>query len=125
METQEITRAFNIGYVNGSTDGKENNRYKRQHKRIEYNLGFNAGMKERMKKSIKNKPQLFHNSVAKHNKRRMTIIVSGGVVQDVIRENIDCELVIHDYDIEGVDVESNENCRQDIYNEWYQEIHLA
>ena len=55
METQENSRAFSIGYVNGSKDGKENNRYKREQKRIEYDLGFNAGTKERMKKSIKNK----------------------------------------------------------------------
>ena len=125
METNEIrkSRAYHNGYTH-AVKSFHNNHYKRNSKIIEYDTGFNDGTKEKMKKAIKNKPQLFHNSMSRHNKHRMTIIISGGSVQDVIRENIDCELVIHDYDIEGIDATTNEHCHQDENGEWYQEIHL-
>ena len=119
------TRAFNIGYADGINSDKQNNKYKRTNKRMEYDLGFKFALKEKMKTLIKNKPQLFHNSIPSHNKKRMTIVISGGSIQDVVRENIDCELVVHDYDIDGIDVESNVNCHQDIHGNYYQEIHVV
>ena len=37
-------------------------------------------------------------------KPKITIVVSGGCVQDVIRENIgDVDIVIHDYDVDNTD----------------------
>jgi hypothetical protein len=125
IKTDEIqkSRAYTYGY-NHAVKSFHNNQYKRNSKIIEYDAGFNDGLREKMRKTIKNKPQLFHNSVSRHNKNRITLIISGGSVQDVIRENIDCELIIHDYDIEGIDAETNEYCYKDENGEWYQEIYL-
>jgi hypothetical protein len=125
MEQNEIqkSRAYHNGY-DDALNQSHFNYYKREVKIREYDAGYIEGIKEKMKRTIKNKPQLFHNTMSRHNKHRMTIIISGGSVQDVIRENIDCELVIHDYDIEGIDAETNEYCHKDQYGEWYQEIHL-
>ena len=38
-------------------------------------------------------------------KKRITIVVKGGTIQDVIREKDDTQIIINDYDIEGEDVE--------------------
>jgi hypothetical protein len=112
-------------YINGIQDGEkgiENNFYKMPAKRIEYDAGFKIGMQTTIQKYIKSKPQLFHNSMSKHNKTRMTIIISGGSVQDVVRENTNCELVIHDYDMDGVNVELDADCKQDVNGKWYREV---
>lgn len=115
------TKAF----INGLQDGEkgvENNFYKMSAKRVEYDAGFKKGMLTTIQRFNKGKPQMFHNSMSKHNKTRMTIIISGGSVQDVVRENTNCELLIHDYDMEGVDVENNPDCKQDADGNWYREI---
>jgi hypothetical protein len=114
-----MTRAYKFGY-DDAVKYSHNNQYKRCLKRQEYDDGYNDGLKEKMKTHIKNKPQLFHNSVANHNKKRMTIHIQNGSVKDVVRENIDCELFICNYDIDGIDVETNKHCYQDQYGEWYQ-----
>lgn len=119
----EGTRAYRIGFKHGTSNGKENN-YKRKNKIEEYDTGFIKGQKEFMKTTIQNKPQLFHNSISNHSKKRLTISISGGVISDVVRENTDCELVIHDYDIGNIDPESNQHCKQDIYGNWYQIVKL-
>lgn len=123
MNDMETNRAYRIGFNHGRLNEKENN-YKRKNKIIEYDTGFNQGYKEFMKRTIKNKPQLFHNSVVNHSKKRLTISISGGIISDVVRENTDCELVIHDYDIEGIDPETNEHCYQDNDGNWYQIVAL-
>lgn len=117
-------KEFNTkAYINGLQDGEkgiENNFYKMSVKRVEYDAGFKKGMINAIKRFKNVKPQMFHNSMSKHNTRRMTIIISGGSVQDVVRENTDCELVIHDYDMEGV--ETDADCKQDVNGNWYREI---
>jgi hypothetical protein len=68
---------------------------------------------------IKTKPQLFIAAQAKNPK--LKIIVSGGYIQDIIKEscpNIDVE--IFDYDIDGMDIESNSNCFRDEKGEVFQ-----
>jgi hypothetical protein len=117
------TRAFKIGFTHGRTNSKENT-YKRKNKILEYETGFGEGNKQFMKNTIKNKPQLYHNSVADHSKKRLTISISGGMISDVVRENTDCELIIHDYDIDDIDPEMNKHCKQDIYGNWYQIVKL-
>jgi hypothetical protein len=117
------TRAFTIGLKHGRIN-EESNDYRRISKREEYSIGFNEGMKMFKKKEIKNKPQLFHNSMTTHDKKRMTISIKDGVIQDVLRENTDCELMIHDYDIEGIDPENNIHCKKDQEGNWYQKVSL-
>ncbi len=119
----ESTRAYKIGFNHGRVNERENN-YRRKNKIIEYETGFDEGHREFMKKTIKNKPQLFHNSIVSHSKKRLTISISDGIISDVVRENTDCELIIHDYDIEGIDPETNQHCQQDIYGNWYQIVKL-
>lgn len=60
----------------------------------------------------KPKPQLFIYTVS--TKPKVTIIVSGGSVQDIIKENCpEVEVVVHDYDIQGLDVDSDPTAYQD------------
>ena len=117
------TRAFSIGLKHGRIN-EEQNDYVRISKRKEYETGFDEGVKMYKKKEIKNKPQLFHNSMTTHDKKRMTISIKNGAIQDVLRENTDCELIIHDYDIEGIDTENNIHCKKDQEGQWYQKIRL-
>jgi hypothetical protein len=116
------TRAYKIGFENGKMFSNVKNPYKRKQKIDEYDKGFNDGIKNLMSKTLKNKPQMFHNGVSRHNKKTMIISMKGGIIQDVIRENTDCRLIIHDYDIEGVDPETNIYCEQDEKGIWYQKI---
>ena len=115
------TRAFRLGFKDGRINEEENT-YVRENKRIEYETGFSEGLKQFSKRHIKNKPQLFHNTMTNHNKKRMTISITDGVIHDVVRENTDCELVIHDYDIDGIDPESNIHCKKDENGKWYQKV---
>lgn len=117
------TRAFRIGFDHGKNN-REENTYKRENKRMEYNIGFSEGMKQFNKREIKNKPQLYHNSMTNHNKKRITLSISNGMIQDVVRENTDCELIIHDYDLEGIDPENNIHCKKDENGQWYQKVIL-
>jgi len=69
---------------------------------------------------IKTKPQMFIATQAKNPK--LKIIVSGGCVQDIVKEscpNIDVE--VFDYDIEGMDI-TDPNCYRDEKGECFQLI---
>lgn len=117
------TRAFSIGFNHGRINEEQNN-YIRNSKRKEYETGFGEGTKVFMSKVIKNKPQLFHNGSTRNDKKRITLSIKGGVIQDIVRENMECEIIIHDYDIEGIDTESNIHCKKDQDGESYQIIRL-
>jgi hypothetical protein len=53
---------------------------------------------------MKLKPQLYQTSITNHMKKKLTIIVKGGCVQDVIKENIpDTIIEVHDYDTDETD----------------------
>jgi hypothetical protein len=53
---------------------------------------------------MKLKPQLYQTSIINHMKKKLTIIVKGGCVQDVIKENIpDTIIEVHDYDVDETD----------------------
>lgn len=116
-------KAYDIGFNHGRINEEQNN-YIRTTKREEYDAGFEKGKKVFMSKIIKNKPQLFHNGASRNDKKRITISIKNGIIQDVVRENTDCELIIHDYDIEGIDVESNIHCEKDENGQPYQRISL-
>jgi hypothetical protein len=60
----------------------------------------------------KPKPQLFIYTVS--TKPKVTIIVSEGMVQDIIKENCpEVEVVVHDYDIQGMDVDNDPHLSKD------------
>jgi hypothetical protein len=53
---------------------------------------------------MKRKPQLYQTSITNHMKKKLTIIVHGGCVQDVVKENIpDTIIEVHDYDVDETD----------------------
>ena len=58
-------------------------------------------------------------------KKRITIVVKGGTIQDVIRENDDTQIIINDYDIEGEDVELGKHFKKDENGEVYRIIQLV
>lgn len=118
------TRAYNLGYRKGFLGFQKENNYKRISKINEYDSGYDEGFKMHTTKTYKNKPILFHNGIPNHSKKRITLSIKGGCISDIVRENVDCEVVVHDYDIEGVDVESNIHCKQDESGEFYQRIEL-
>jgi uncharacterized Rossmann fold enzyme len=66
------------------------------------------------------KPQLYIYAMTKSMKPKITIIVSGGAVQDVVKENTNIDLVIHDYDIEPHDTENRRDCYKDEHGDTYQ-----
>jgi uncharacterized Rossmann fold enzyme len=68
----------------------------------------------------KKKPQLYIYAMTKNMKPRITIIVSGGAVQDVIKENTNIELVVHDYDIEPHEFENKKNYYKDEHGNSFQ-----
>ena len=68
------------------------------------------------------KPQLYIYAMSKNLKPRVTIIVAGGAVQDVLKENTDIDLQIHDYDIEPNDAENRRDCFKDESGDTYQLI---
>lgn len=119
-----LSRAYSLGYRKGSLGFQRENNYKRISKINEYDEGYNEGLTMHNTKTFKNKPILFHNGIPTHNKKRIILSIKGGAISDVVRENVDCEVVVHDYDIEGVDVESNIHCKQDERGEFYQRIEL-
>jgi hypothetical protein len=49
------------------------------------------------------------------------IVISGGAVQSVCKP-AGVALEIRDYDVEGSDVENNDNCKQDEEGKWYQKM---
>lgn len=117
-------KAYDFGYNDGKQGLEKINYYNRPSKIQEYDEGYDEGLKMFKSKSFKNKPILFHNGTSKHNKKRITLSIKGGNIIDIVRENVDCEIVIHDYDIEGIDVHSNIHVHQDEKEEYYQKIHL-
>jgi hypothetical protein len=117
-------KAYDIGYRDGKSGFEKFNYYNRPSKIQEYDEGYNEGTKMHKNKSFKNKPLMFHNGTPKHNKKRITLSIKSGIVVDIVRENIDCEVVVHDYDLEGLDVENNIHTRQDENGEHYQQINM-
>jgi secreted PhoX family phosphatase len=117
-------KAYDHGYTAGKYGLQKANFYHRQDKIQEYDEGYNEGLKMYKNKSFKNKPIMFHNGTPKHNKKRITLSIKGGIIVDIVRENIDCEVVVHDYDLEGLDVETNIHVKQDENGEHYQQINL-
>ena len=49
------------------------------------------------------------------------IVIAGGAVQSVVKPR-GVALEIRDYDVDGADVEKNENCEQDEDGDWYQRM---
>jgi hypothetical protein len=116
------SRAFKIGFSDGLISGYKKV-YIRPKKIKEYDDGYVNGQKEFMKTKIE-KPQLFHNSISSHNKKRLTISILDDRIMDVVRENTDCQLVIHNYNIDGLNKETNIYCKKDEGGKWYQEVIL-
>lgn len=53
---------------------------------------------------MKLKPQLYQTSISNQMKKKLTIIVQGGCVQDIVKENIsDVIIEVHDYDVDETD----------------------
>ena len=52
--------------------------------------------------------------------KKILIIINGGVAQLEYKPD-DVELEIRDYDVECIDVENDERCKQDKDDDWYQE----
>ena len=60
----------------------------------------------------KTKPQMFVAAQAKTP--RLKIVVSGGYIQDIIKERCsEIEVQILDYDIQGMDIENNSEIYRD------------
>lgn len=80
--------------------------------------------KTRTKKVIptnKTKPIVIQSEVTQQLTPKITIIVSGGCVQDIIKERCtNTQVEIHDYDIEGIDAEGRYDCLQDKNGNTYQ-----
>lgn len=78
---------------------------------------------KRTKKVIptnKNKPIVIQSEVTQQTTPKITIIVSGGCVQDIIKERCtNTQVEIHDYDIEGLDMQ---DCIQDKNGDTFQVI---
>jgi hypothetical protein len=116
------SRAYRVGFQDG-IETKYRKIYIRPKKIQEYEDGYLDGQKEFMKTKLQ-KPQLFHNSISRHNKKRLTISILDDRIMDVMRENTDCQLVIHNYNLNDIDKETNVHCMQDESGKWYQEIVL-
>ena len=71
------------------------------------------------------KPFFIHSCVTNHMKKRITIVVKGGTIQDVVRENDDTQIIINDYDIEGENVELGRHFKKDENGEVYRIIQLV
>ena len=52
---------------------------------------------------------------------KVQVVIAGGAVQSVVKPR-GVALEIRDYDVEGSDLENNENCEQDEEGEWYQRM---
>ena len=52
---------------------------------------------------------------------KVQVVIAGGAVQSVVKPR-GVALEIRDYDIDGADVEKNENCEQDEEGDWYQRM---
>jgi len=53
---------------------------------------------------MKVKPQLYQTAVSNQLKKKMTIVMEGGLIQDIVKENISDVLIeVHDYDVDGID----------------------
>jgi hypothetical protein len=114
------TRAFIQGFQDGEV-GMERNTYKQSSKRIEYENGFKKVSKFTSKKPIKKKPQQFDHIMG-GKKEKIKIVIQDGIVQDIVRENTNCEFILQDYDLEGFDYDSDPSCKQDTNGNWYREI---
>jgi hypothetical protein len=127
MKTSNLTmgksRAFKIGFIDSKFKINKNP-YKLESKIKEYDTGFNHGLTMDKEITFYNKPQLFHKSVSSHSDKTLTISIMGNYIQDVVRENTDCKLVIHDYNIDESYAKTNKYCKQDERGIWFQEITL-
>ncbi len=52
---------------------------------------------------------------------KVLIIIQGGVAH-VSEKPDDVELEIRDYDVEAIDAEQDDRCKQDEEEDWYQEM---
>lgn len=53
---------------------------------------------------MKVKPQLYQTAVSNQLKKKMTIVTEGGIIQEIVKENISDVLIeVHDYDVDGID----------------------
>jgi hypothetical protein len=115
-----ISRAFVQGFQDGER-GINNNTYKHSSKRFEYDNGYEKGLSLSSKKPIKKKPQQF-DSVMGGKTQNIKIVISDGMIQDIVRNNANIELIVQDYDLDGFDCESDSSCKQDEKGRWYREI---
>mgnify|MGYP000700622786 FL=1 len=50
------------------------------------------------------KPQLYQTNISNEMKRKITIVIKGGCVTDVVKENLeDLTIIVHDYDVDQTD----------------------
>ena len=50
------------------------------------------------------KPQLYQTTVSNEMKKKITIVIRGGCVTDVVKENLeDLTIIVHDYDVDQTD----------------------
>ena len=50
------------------------------------------------------KPQLYQTSVSNEMKKKITIVIKGGCVTDVVKENLeDLTIIVLDYDVDQTD----------------------
>lgn len=117
-------KAYDFGYRDGKNGLENKNIYNRPSKINEYEEGYREGIKMFKNKSQKNRPIMFHNGTPRHNKKRITLSIKNGIIIDIVRENTECEVVVHDYDMEDVDVENNIHAKQNENGEYYQQINL-
>ena len=46
------------------------------------------------------KPQLYQTNISNEMKKKITIVIKGGCVTDVVKENLeDLTIIVHDYDV--------------------------
>jgi|APGre2960657373_1045057.scaffolds.fasta_scaffold271081_2 hypothetical protein len=50
------------------------------------------------------KPQLYQTNISNEMKKKITIVIKGGCVTDVVKENLeDLTIIVHDYDVDQTD----------------------
>jgi hypothetical protein len=50
------------------------------------------------------KPQLYQTTISNEMKKKITIVIRGGCVTDVVKENLeDLTIIVHDYDVDQTD----------------------
>jgi hypothetical protein len=82
--------------------------------------------KPRTKKRIisdKKKPVMIQSEITPKNKPTITINILGGCIEDVVKEKCnEVDVIIHDYDIQGLDDDAMNSLCTDQYGKQYQVI---